>query len=296
MSILTILILGLFGLAVGSFLNVFLIRYDPEKDRFFGLSRTRGRSVCPRCGVVLRWYELLPVVSFVIQVRRCRRCKGLVSWQYPFVELISAAVFIFVPMFLRSFFSYWYPSWEGLFILLSAFWIVALLALLMVFIVDLRHYIIPNSLNITIFAMGVLWAVAGIRFGVFENVFGGSFLKQYHQLFFTFDSVWTNHLLGFFAAILFFAAIFFLSRGKAIGMGDVKLIGGLGILFGWPDILLVMFLSFVIGAIYSLVLMARGTKSMTDVVPFGPFIVIASFLTFFWGSGLLSLYFGIIGV
>jgi len=102
--------------------------------------------------------------------------------------------------------------------------------------------------------------------------------------------------VGAAAGGIFFFLIVLASRGRAMGMGDVKLITALGLLFGWPDIVLIIFLSFILGAVVSLILMALGRKKISDLVPFGPFIVLAAGLVFFFGARLLSLYFGIIGM
>jgi prepilin signal peptidase PulO-like enzyme (type II secretory pathway) len=296
MSLLTGIILALFGLAIGSFLNVFLLRYRPDTDSFFSLRRTGGRSACPHCGEILSWMELVPLLSFIVQWGRCRKCHKKISWQYPLVELASAAIMVGVPLFLRHFFMYWNPSWEGAFVLVSAFWIVALLSLIMAFVIDVRHFIIPNALNFSIFVMGLLWTGIGWGLGLFEHSFGGSFIKHYREFFFSFHDVWLDHLLGMVIAAVFFFAIVLLSKGRAMGMGDVKLIGALGLLFGWPDIVLVMFLAFLIGAVWAVLLMVLGKKKMSDKVPFGPFIVIAASLVFFLGTSILSGYFGILGV
>jgi prepilin signal peptidase PulO-like enzyme (type II secretory pathway) len=105
---------------------------------------------------------------------------------------------------------------------------------------------------------------------------------------------WWAHGLGLVAGAGFFFVLVVLTLGKAMGMGDVKLMAGLGLLMGWPDILPVMLLSFVIGALFSVWLMIRSRKKMSDMVPFGPFIVIAFALVFFFGAGLMGAYFGIL--
>jgi len=292
----TTIILFLVGLAVGSFSNVFLLRYNPEKDRFFSFSRTRGRSHCPHCKAKLRWFELVPLLSFIIQQGRCRSCKKLISWQYPLVELSGGLIFAGVPMVLHRFFFFWNPSWAGLFVLFSILWIAVLMCLVLAFVVDVKYYIIPNSLNAVIFGLGALWVLIGDKVGTFTTLYGGSFLRQYKAILPSFSGVWENHLLGMAVGALFFFLIVLFSRGRAMGMGDVKLIGALGLLFGWPDIVFIIALSFIIGALYSLVLVAGRKKVMADRVPFGPFIVIATFCIFFAGAGLLGAYFGIIGV
>ncbi len=95
------LILFVFGLAIGSFLNVVALRYDGERS-LFDAGPVSGRSYCPHCGRTLRWFELVPLVSFIMQGAKCRRCHAPISFQYPLVELISGLVFVFVPWHIMS--------------------------------------------------------------------------------------------------------------------------------------------------------------------------------------------------
>jgi len=291
------ILLFLLGLAFGSFLNVVSLRYHPEKGGVFGAHVARGRSRCLFCQKTLSWYELIPLISFVIQKGKCRSCLKTISWQYPLVELASALLFVFIPLTLRLLFPFFVAEWGwGAFILASALWILVFLLLILVFVIDLKWYVIPNVVNGLLLFLGAIWAGLGYWWGLFGNVSGGSFLGVYAPLFFGIGQPVLAHLFGGIVAGVFFFLIVALSKGRAMGMGDVKLIIPLGVLFGWPDILLVMFLSFVVGSFVALLLMAFGKKRISDRVPFGPFIVIASAITFFWGAGLLSAYFGIIGM
>ncbi len=223
MSIYLELVLFALGLAIGSFLNVFILRYSPE-DKFFDWKRTKGRSHCPHCHKTLSWYELIPLASYMIQRGRCRVCQARLTVQYPLVELASALIFVFVPKIIQNFFFFTGTKYTLLLSGSSAIWIIVFLLLLSAFIIDLRHYIFPNTANITIFILGILWVVLGSELGVFSSVFGSSFLKQYGVALPSFSSIWLNHLLGAVAGSLFFFLIVVLSRGKAMGMGDVKLI------------------------------------------------------------------------
>jgi leader peptidase (prepilin peptidase)/N-methyltransferase len=149
---------------------------------------------------------------------------------------------------------------------------------------------------LTLFLVSLIWIAVGYKTGAFSSVYGASFLKQYAVIFPSFSSAILNHLIGAAAGSLFFLLIVLLSRGKAMGMGDVKLIAALGLLFGWPDVVVIALLAFIIGAIIAAGLLISNKKKMTDKVPFGPFIVIASSIVFFFGAGLMSAYFGIIGM
>ncbi|OGM91910.1 hypothetical protein A2755_00925 [Candidatus Wolfebacteria bacterium RIFCSPHIGHO2_01_FULL_48_22] len=314
-------LLILLGLAVGSFLNVLILRYDPDKDghserseesnggkkilRFYlrmttptFLKTAGGRSRCLHCGHQLRWYELIPVVSWIIQLGKCRNCKKYISLQYPVVELASAALFVFVPWAVEWLLfqtGEWIPAFAGMtgdmWMLygFSAFWILVFLMLMAAFFIDVRHYVIPNYLNLSIFIAGIVWTVVRM----------GSFLGSYADLFSFGGSasevgLVLNHILGMVLGAGFFLVVIFITRGKGMGLGDAKLMAGLGLLFGYPDILIVMVLSFVLGTLYALPLLAMGKKGMKSMLPFGPFIVLASFLVFFFGTRILQGYFGII--
>ena len=293
----TVIQLGLFllGLAFGSFLNVITLRYNPERG-FYNKKHFTGRSMCPHCHKILSWYELIPLASYLIQKGRCRTCQSRLTVQYPLVEFTSALIFLFVPTTLQNIFLMPVTNYSVLLILGSVIWIAALMFLLAAFIIDLRYYIIPNSVNLTVFVVALIWIFIGWRWGAFSSVYGSSFLKQFAAIFPFFGSPLANHILGAVAGIIFFLGIYLLSKGRAMGMGDVKLIAALGLLFGWPDIIIIMLLSFIIGALVSIVLLIVKKKKMTDKVPFGPFIVIATAIVFFFGAGLMSSYFAIIGL
>jgi len=237
-------------------------------------------------------------VSFVAQKGKCRSCRERLSWQYLLVELVGGLLFVFVPLALRSFFVVWNPAWGLLTVsFLSALWVAVFVLLLIVIIVDMRHFIIPNGINALLALLGVVWVLAIWRLGVFDVFYGGSFLQHYAALLPSpIGGGVLSYVFGALAGVIFFGLLVFLSRGRAMGMGDVKLIGALGLLFGWPDILLIIILSFLLGALVSVVLMLRGTKTLSDRVPFGPFIVLAATIVFFCGAGLMGAYFGIIGM
>src|SRR3989344_6253357 len=123
-------ILGIIGALVGSYLNVLSLRFS--RDVGFKASR-KGRSRCPYCGRTLHWYELIPVVSFLIQGGKCRSCHKRLSLQYPIVELLSALTLIFVP---------WQLGWS----ILTVLWILVFLVFILIAVIDLRLGIIPDKL------------------------------------------------------------------------------------------------------------------------------------------------------
>ena len=149
MDILMLVILFAFGLALGSFLNVVAMRYD-GKHFLFSAKLIGGRSQCEQCKKTLRWFELVPLFSFVLQGGRCRRCKARLSIQYPIVELLSGIIFVSVP------FAFGIGAITGApLVLLAALWIAVFEALLVMTLIDIRLGVIPDEINIFLGAIGV---------------------------------------------------------------------------------------------------------------------------------------------
>lgn len=275
-----------FGAIIGSFINVLAVRYHP--DRFlFKKGSLRGRSYCPRCRSALRWFELVPILSFLLQRARCRHCSGAISFQYPVVEILCGLIFVFVPSSVQSL-----PG-SSLAYYISTLWTLVFVTLLLIALIDTRLSIIPDEANIILGILGILIAyVSAPAFGFG----GGSFLGPYSFLFGYHGNIWTSRAVGVLFALVFFGVLFFLTRGRAMGVGDIKLGAVLGIIFGWPDILLVVALSFIFGSLFGAYVIFSGKKTMKSLVPFGPFLALASGVVFFFGSNLLDLYFRLVRI
>ena len=244
----------LFGLSVGSFLNCVIYRLET------GGSFLRGRSFCPRCKHTLSWQDLIPVFSFFCLRGRCRYCQEKISWQYPLVELATG--FLFVLFFeIRS------PIID--------IWEIGSLAiipfLVIIFVYDLKHYIIPDKVIYP--AIGIALVYDLWKSDFLLSIFGKS-----------------DFLLSAFGATGFFLAIVVVSRGKWMGTGDIKLGFLMGLLLGWPKILVALFLAFLTGAIIGIGLMALGKKTLKSEVPFGPFLVTGTFAVIFWGQQIIDWY------
>jgi prepilin signal peptidase PulO-like enzyme (type II secretory pathway) len=130
---------------------------------------------------------------------------------------------------------------------------------------------------------------------MFLKPFSEYFIRHYALLFSSFTNPFLSHAIGFFAAGLFFFALVLLTRGKGMGMGDVKLMAAAGFLFGWPDIILGIFFGFLVGGIASTFLYIRKKKGMKDMIPFGPFLVLGLCVLFFFGFQVIDFYFSILG-
>jgi len=279
--------LFIFGLAIGSFINVIALRYNPEK---FILSNKvlGGRSACPKCGKKLNWFELFPLFSFIFLRGRCRSCKEKISWQYPIMELVSGIIFILVPFGVDRFLQ---PNTYNLtpdFYLLSTFFILVFETLLVVSLIDIRLRLIPDETNIFLILLSVpIIIFQKAQFGLVS----GSFLGSYAALFGFRGNIWVNHLFAFFFGAVFFGLLILITRGRGMGFGDLKLAAALGAVFGWADILLIVALSFIIGSIFSLPSLIFRKKGLKSLLPFGPFLAIASVVVFFFGHEIINFYF-----
>lgn len=251
-------LLFLLGLFVGSFLNVVTVRYGTGK------SMVTGRSMCFSCGKTLWWYELVPVVSFLVQRGRCMKCKSKISWQYPAVELLTGVLFAAVWL--------WVPV-SHISILELGYYLVMMALLVAITVYDLKHQIIPNAFVYTFAA-----------FALAHALLVGAPLP----------TLLAGPLLAFP-----FAAIWVVSKGRWIGLGDAKLALGIGWFLGLPLGGSAIMLSFWIGATASLLLVAASRAharwvgsahySLQSEVPFGPFMVIGMLIVLWSGLNLFDI-------
>ncbi len=241
-----------FGIIVGSFLNVVILRYNT------GRSVARGRSICFSCGKTLKFFELIPVFSYLAQKGRCRKCGTSISAQYFWVELATGVLFLL--------------SVHRLGLSLEAFFAIIVSSLLLVIAVyDLRHKIIPD---------GLVFGLAGVSLVYLITQYGFSLALIKES--------------GFVAGVcflLFFAALWFISRGRWMGFGDAKLVLSFGWILGFDRGIAAIFLAFLLGAVVgiALLLARRGRFKMKSEIPFAPFLVSGFFIVFFSHLSMSSL-------
>ena len=246
-----------------------------------------GRSECPKCKKKLRWYELIPILSFFVQGGRCRDCRERISWQYPIVEILSGAVFALVPLKLG----------QGVPAIL---WVLAFSALILISIIDLRLGVIPDKLVAFVAILGLLlfgyYKTTG-EYGLVGGKVMGTFLGSYALSFwFGAPNIFVNYAAGVLSGLVLLGGVYVIGKGKAMGFGDVKLAVAVGLLMGWPDSIMAMILAFITGAVWGMVLILRREKGMKDTMPFGPFIVLGVTLVFFFGYHILNGYFAAFGL
>lgn len=248
-----------FGLAIGSFLNCVIYRLHLKELSSF----MRGRSFCPHCKHFLSWKDLIPVLSFFILRGKCRYCGKKISWQYPLVEIATALLFILTYNFLPV---PWTSPWVHFY-----YWTVISFSVI-IFVYDLKHYLIPDKiiypaiLIVSAFRIWDLFQISNFEFRIF------------------------NPFISALAAAGFFLFIVLISRGRWMGVGDIKLAFFMGLFLGFPDILIALFLAFLIGAIIGIGLILAKKKTLKSEVPFGPFLVTGTFISLFWGEKIIQWY------
>ena len=240
----------LFGLVLGSFLNVLIYRLPREESPW------RGRSHCTSCARTVRWYENVPVLSYVLLSGRCAGCKAAISWRYPSVELLTAGL---AWICVRHF----GPSGQGV----TYFCFLA--TLLAIAWIDWQHFIIPDELSLGVLVLGLVLGSTVLPLGVWRALLGAVAGA------------------GFIWGI---AAAYKAVRGvEGMGFGDVKLAAMIGAFLGPVQVLLVIFVAALLGSVYGMVLVARGGggKSM---VAFGTFLAAGAALCLFFGEPLAGWY------
>lgn len=225
-----------FGLIVGSFLNCVIYRLEQ------GESFLKGRSFCPFCKHTLLWQDLIPVFSFVFLKGKCRYCQQKISLQYPLVEIATALLFLLIFNFQFSIFNF-----------------IIVPFLIIIFVYDLKHYIIPDKV---IYPAIIIAGIFNFQFSILSAI----------------------------GAAVFFAAIVLVSYGRWMGIGDIKLAFLMGLILGFPNILVALFLSFFIGAIIGIGLIISGKKKLKSEIPFGPFLVAGTIIAMFVGKELVNWY------
>ena len=240
----------LLGLCVGSFCNVLIFRL-PKGEEF-----VKTPSHCMACGHRLRWFELVPVVSWLAQGGKCRACGVKLSAQYPIVEALNGGAWLLAAWLFRGD-AVRAVLYSALFSLLTV-----------VAVIDWRTFEIPNGVNLAIFLLGVVQLVADRR-------------------------NWALYLIGMCSVSLLFLLLWFITHGNGLGMGDVKLMAAAGLLLGWPRILLAMILGSVSGAIIHTIRMRRGAGRK---LAFGPYLSAGIWVAALFGERLIGAYLGLFGL
>ena len=236
------LALFFFGIICGSFANVCIYRLPENK------SIVTGRSFCPKCKKKIIWYDNIPLLSFILLKSKCRFCKKPINSQYFIVELITAISFVSIYYFFGLTLAALLLS------ILSVFFII-------IFFIDLKHFIIPNELTFPLMIIG----------------FFKSFDPNLNQTIFP---NYINSLIGgVFGYLIIWLIIFFykkVRKKEGMGLGDAKLLAVVGFWFGWFSIPFTIFMSSVVALIFVLPSLINKSRKMSSQIPFGPYIIIAA--------------------
>ncbi len=285
----TIVLLGVLGLMFGSFVNALVWRLhetDDIREQIHGLKKkkpniakvknlnsklralsvTKGRSMCPECLHTLAAKDLIPVVSWVSLLGRCRYCKKPIAWQYPLVELATAGIF-------AASYAWWPMQFDAFGIISFAVWCVVLVGFMALLVYDVRWMTLPNRI---VYPLVVLVAVAAL---LHVTVFGGGT-----------SALW-DYLLSTFIASGLFYGLYEASKGNWIGGGDVKLGLVIGLTVGKPlEACLVLFFASCIGTLMVVPGMFAKKLKANSHIPFGPFLIIATVLVKLFGASIISWY------
>lgn len=254
--------LFLLGLCLGSFFNVVVSRSLKEE------SWVAGRSKCDHCKQQLKWFDNIPLLSFLILKGRCRFCEKRISLIHPIIELATGFGLSFISFIILGLN---FPQSPTQWLLLS-FWICVFLISWLIFLFDLAAMIIPNKLVWLMTLLGLLKIMLQLT----------SDLISQQQL-------WLD-LTVTFSLILFFLLLWLITGKKGFGLGDVKLALPLGLILGYPRLIVGVFLAFMIGGIWGIILIAFKRKKFGQVIPFGPFLIVGFWFSLIWGQQLWHYY------
>lgn len=244
------ILLFVLGCCVGSFCNVLIYRI-PKEEEF-----VKTPSHCMSCGHELKWFELIPVISWLLQKGKCRACGVKLSAQYPVVEALNGIMWLLTGILFRG-------DW-----LTVALYCVLWSMLMVLSVIDWRTFIIPNGINLVIFLLGVVRLVTDL-----QN--------------------WSLYLIGMVSVALVFFLLHLVTGGQGLGMGDVKLVAGAGLLLGWPKMLLAVLIGSLGGALIHMARMKRGADRK---LAFGPYLAAGIWLAALVGQPIINGYLSLFGL
>ena len=252
-EIISIVVLSLLGLIVGSFSNVCIYRIPRNESVVYPASH------CPKCRTTIRPFDNIPVLSYILLRGRCRHCKSKISIRYPVVEFLTGLIYLTIYLI------YGLSIQTLIYVILSS-------ALIIITFIDLNEQIIPDVISLPGIAIGFILSFF-VHYISFINsalgvVIGGGIIL----------------VISLGGSVIY--------KKEAMGGGDVKLAAMIGAFLGWRYIIISLFLGFFLGALIGIILIMTKVKKREDVIPFGPFIVLGSLITLLWGEQIISWYLG----
>ena len=248
-----VVLIFILGLIVGSFSNVCIYRIPRNESIIYPASH------CPKCHSNIAPKDNIPLLSFILLKGRCRNCKSKISIQYPIVEFLTGLIYLIIYLI------YGLSIQTLVYIILSS-------ALIIIAFIDLNEEIVPDVISLPGIVIGFIISffvpyISFVNSALGVLVGGGIIL-----------------IIGLVGSVIF--------KKEAMGGGDVKLAAMIGAFLGWRYIVISLFLGFFLGALAGITLIMSKIKSREDAIPFGPFIVLGSFITLFWGEKIISWYLG----
>lgn len=244
------IIIFIFGITIGSFLNVCIYRIP------LGESIVTAPSHCMTCGWKLKWYDMVPVFSWLVLGGKCRNCKSKISVQYPIIEGVNGILYVVICAVNGL-------EWSSMIYCFMAS------ALLVLSIIDWRTYEIPFGINVFLFVLGVAMTILD-RGNLAEHLIG---------------MICVSGLLGI---------LYLLTGGRAIGGGDIKLMFACGLILGWKLILLAFFLGCIIGSVVHIIRMS--VKKAGRMLAMGPYLSVGILLAALWGNAWINWYLSLLGL
>jgi prepilin signal peptidase PulO-like enzyme (type II secretory pathway) len=245
------------SLLLASFFNVILYRHRQKKSSWW-----QGRSYCEQCQHQLAWYDNIPLLSYFLLQGQCRYCQAEIDQRHPKLELLTACALTSLGLLIHVFAQ---PSLHILYSLVAAItWLIVLF--------DWQYLIIPDSLVSLLLALALPWRVGQWWWGLISN--------QQLLLIFTSTLLFS----------VFFLSLWWFTQQRGFGLGDVKLMIPLGLLAGFPQVVLTVFLAFIIGGIFGIILLITGRKGWKQKIAFGPFLISGFWLSVFCGARIWQWY------
>jgi len=251
------LVLFLLGTAVGSFLNVVIYRLRT------GQSAVKGRSCCDHCGKKIDWFDNIPLLSYIILKGKCRKCKKKIPLEYFWLELLTGAEFVWVYWLLKVNFEF-FGSIEGFYSLgLLVYWLILFAGSLTIAVFDIKYLLIPDEVLV------LMVGAAGLRLILTQQ--------------------WMYLVFGILSSLLPLS-LWLLTKGKGMGLGDVKLGFLMGLVLGFPQILVAYFVAFLTGAVTGVILILTKQSNLKAKIAFGPFLLLGMLVAKLWGMNLWTWY------
>ncbi|OGH18631.1 MAG: hypothetical protein A3F31_01615 [Candidatus Levybacteria bacterium RIFCSPHIGHO2_12_FULL_38_12] len=276
-------LLFILGICVGSFLHVLIDRIPREQTII------KGRSYCESCKKVLKWYDLIPLFSYVQLWGKCRYCHTSLSYYYPVVELVTGVMFVTTSLFLPiESITYQVLSIRQIF--LMSYYLFTISSLIVIFFADLKYGIIPDKILFPLIVITLIGTVIPVcpypsfRFVRAELSVQNPFDPGCGRL-----GDLTRMMSGI-GSFLFFLLLFVFTKGKGMGFGDVKFAFFMGLFLGFPKILIALYIAFLTGACISIILLIGGKKKLKSTIPFGPFLVIGTMVSMFFGDKMIMIF------